>query len=122
MNTQEFIVIPKCFYTQQNNSTLQVLKDPEVEQKGKSLTLLKRNKTFTETSPVDENEKIANENLLRSRYPDSGPETKKNIFQAKLKLPPLLILLRLVSQLWTRIQQKFHFQHISTTYSNQPKT
>ena len=75
--SQEFIVIPKCFYTQQNNSTLQVLKDPEVEQKAKSLTLLKRNKTFTETSPVDENEKIANENLLRSRYPDSGPETKK---------------------------------------------
>ena len=46
MNTQELILIPKTFYTQKNNSTLQVLKDPEVEQKAKSLTLLQRNKTF----------------------------------------------------------------------------
>ena len=33
MNTQEFILRPKVLYTQQNNRTLHVLKDPEVEQK-----------------------------------------------------------------------------------------
>ena len=36
MIIQEFILIPKSFYTQQNNSILQVLKDPDVERKAKS--------------------------------------------------------------------------------------
>ena len=32
MNSQEFILIPKSFHThKKNNSTLQVLKDPEVQ-------------------------------------------------------------------------------------------
>ena len=66
MNTQEFILIPKSFYTQKNNSTLQVLKDPEVEQKAKSLTLLQRNKTFPETSSTEKKENISNESILKS--------------------------------------------------------
>ena len=65
MNTQEFILIPKSFYTQKNNSTLQVLKDPEVEQKAKSLTLLQRNETFPETSSTDKKENISNESILK---------------------------------------------------------
>ena len=66
MNSQEFILFPKSFYTQINNSTLQVLKDPEVEQKAKSLTLLQRNKTFPETSPTDKKEIKAIESILKS--------------------------------------------------------
>ena len=65
MNTQEFILIPKKFYTQKN-STLQVLKDPEVEQKAKSLTLLQRSKTFPETSPTDKKEIISTESIFKS--------------------------------------------------------
>ena len=57
MSKQEFILLPKSFYTQQNNSTLQVLKDLEVEQQAKSLTLLQKNEAFTETSPVNKKEK-----------------------------------------------------------------
>lgn len=66
MNTQEFILIPKSFYTQQNNSTLQVLKDPEVEQKAKSLTLLQRNKTFPDPSTIEKKEKTSKENIIKS--------------------------------------------------------
>lgn len=66
MNTQEFVLIPKSFYTQQKHSTLQVLRDPEIEQKAKSLTLLQRDKTFPDPSTVEKKEKISNENILKS--------------------------------------------------------
>ena len=66
MNTQEFILIPISFYSQQNNSTLQVLKDPQVEQKAKSLTLLQRNKTFPDPSTIEKKEKTSKENVLKS--------------------------------------------------------
>ena len=66
MNTQEFILIPKSFYTQQNNSTLQVLKDPKVEQKAKSLTLLQRNKTFPDPSTIEKKEKASKGNIIKS--------------------------------------------------------
>ena len=66
MNTQEFLLIAKSFYTEKLNSTLQVLKDPEVEQKAKSLTLLQRNKTFPETSPTEKKEIISTESILNS--------------------------------------------------------
>ena len=64
MNTQEFVLIPKSFYTDKNNSTSQVLKDPQLAQKAKALTLLQRNKQYPE---AEENEKnISNENILSS--------------------------------------------------------
>ena len=63
MNTEEFILIPETFY-KQNNSTYQVLKDSENEQKAKSPTLLQRKKTFTRTSPADKKENIRTENFL----------------------------------------------------------
>ena len=66
MNTQEFVLIPKSFYTQQKHSTLQVLRDPEVEQKAKSLTLLQRNNTFPDPSTVEKKEKTSKENILNS--------------------------------------------------------
>ena len=66
MNTQEFVLIPKSFYTQQKHSTLQVLRDPEVEQKAKSLTLLQRNNTFPDPSTVEKKEKTSKENILKS--------------------------------------------------------
>ena len=66
MNTQEFVLIPKSFYTQQKHSTQQDLKDPEVEQKAKSLTLLQRNKTFPDPSPVEKKEKTSKGNILKS--------------------------------------------------------
>ena len=66
MNTQEFVLIPKSFYTQQKHSTLQVLRDPEVEQKAKSLTLLQRNNTFLDPSTVEKKEKTSKENILKS--------------------------------------------------------
>ena len=66
MNTQEFVLIPKSFYTKQKHSTLQVLRDPEVEQKAKSLTLLQRNKTFPDPSTVEKKEKTSKENILKS--------------------------------------------------------
>ena len=54
MNTQESFFYQNFFHsTKQNYSTLQVSKFPEVERNAKSLTLLQRNKTFTETSRVD---------------------------------------------------------------------
>ena len=65
MNTQEFVLIPKSFYTQQKHSTLQVLRDPEVEQKAKSLTLLQRNNTFPDPSTVEKKEKTSKENILK---------------------------------------------------------
>ena len=66
MNTQEFVLIPKSFYTQQKHSTLQVLRDPEVEQKAKSLTLLQRNNTFPDPSTVEKKEKTSKEKILKS--------------------------------------------------------
>ena len=66
MNTQEFVLISKSFYIQQKHSTLQVLRDPEVEQKAKSLTLLQRNNTFPDPSTVEKKEKTSKENILKS--------------------------------------------------------
>ena len=66
MNTQEFVLIPKSFYTQQKHSTLQVLRDPEVEQTAKSLTLLQINNTFPDPSTVEKKEKTSKENILKS--------------------------------------------------------
>ena len=66
MNTQDFLLIPKSFYTQQKHSTLQDLRNPEVEQKAKSLTLLQRNKTFPDPSTVEKKEKTSKENILKS--------------------------------------------------------
>ena len=54
------------FFTQEKHSTLQVLRDPEVEQKAKSLTLLQRNKTFLDPSTVEKKEKTSKENILKS--------------------------------------------------------
>ena len=42
------------------------MRDPEVEQKAKSLTLLQRNKTFPDPSTVDKKEKTIKENILKS--------------------------------------------------------
>ena len=76
MNTQDFVLIPKSFYTQQKHSTLQVLRDPEVEQKAKSLTLLQRNNTFPDPSTVEKKEKTSKENILVFGYAHSGTKTK----------------------------------------------
>ena len=37
---------PKSFYKQKHNSTLELLKVPEMEQTAKSMTLLQSDKTF----------------------------------------------------------------------------
>ena len=76
MNTQEVILTPRTFY-RQNKLTLQVLEDPKLERKAKSLTLLKRNETITGTSPEDKKKKKPHQKDLKSRYADSGL-TQKN--------------------------------------------
>ena len=64
MKTQEFMLIPKNIYQQQDISTLQVMKDPKIDKTTKLFILLSRNKALTGTSPLDK--KIADKNILKS--------------------------------------------------------
>ena len=82
MNTKEVSLIAKSFNTQQKNSTLQVLKHPEVEQKTKSLTYSKKIKRSPKPQQWTKN---ANEINLQSL--DMLTAVQKQKFRAKLKLP-----------------------------------
>ena len=98
-SNQEIILTPKSFYTQKN-STLQVLRDQEVEQKARSLTLLQRNKSFQETSSTDKKENISNESILKSLDMLTAASKKnERIFEQKMKFLMVLTLMRLVNRL-----------------------
>ena len=83
MNTQEFVLIPKSFYTQHNTSTSQVLKDPQLEERAKSLTLLQRHQTFSDAPEQEETvsvEKILSSiDMLNRSQKDSSREILKKI-------------------------------------------
>lgn len=86
MNTQEFVLIPKSFYSQQNTSTSQVLKDPQLEERAKSLTLLQRNQTFPDASEKSNNlstdKIILSVDMLNRSQKDRSREILKQIEQS----------------------------------------
>ena len=75
------LLIPKNLFLFQKvfackKTILQVLKDPEVEQKAKSLTLLQRKRQFWNLIEGQEGRYIKRKYFEVARYVNSGPETK----------------------------------------------
>ena len=123
MNTQEFVLIPKSFYTQQKHSTLQVSRDPEVEQKAKFLTLLLRNKTFPDPSTVEKTEKTSRKNILKSLdMLTAAQKQRTREILNKIESSETIDFDETGDNTVNKISTKFRSQHFFIICSNPTKT